>query len=136
MARTLRTEMQARSQAAARRHALLARRMRSTSRSAHADAIQKLANVKLEFRAEAAPKAARHALHRAVRPGPRCARKVSRTRSASAWRKRSEQLEKNIANSERQLARRDFLGQGAGQGGRNHPRQAGRIRGAAATKLS
>ncbi|HXS93456.1 MAG TPA: valine--tRNA ligase [Candidatus Limnocylindrales bacterium] len=75
----------------------------------HGDAIQKLANVRLEFLAEAAPKAA------AMRSTPQfdLLLKIPAQQEA-AQRKRlekeREQLVKNIANSKRQLGDDAFLG--------------------------
>ena len=75
----------------------------------HADAIQKLANVKLEFRSGAAPKT----------PAVRSTAEFDLTLEVPAaqeetQRKRQEkereQLVKNIANSERQLSDETFLG--------------------------
>ena len=75
----------------------------------HGDAIQKLANVRLEFLAEAAPKAA------AMRSTPQfdLLLKIP-AQQEEAQRKRlekeREQLVKNIANSKRQLGDDSFLG--------------------------
>jgi valyl-tRNA synthetase len=74
----------------------------------HEQAIQKLANVKLEFRAEAAPKAAAirsTAEFDLVLHVPRAQEDAQRKR----MEKEREQLQKNIANSERQLADETFL---------------------------
>jgi valyl-tRNA synthetase len=74
----------------------------------HAEAIQRLANVALEFRAEATPKAA------AMRSTPEFdlvlavpAAQLEAQRKRLA--KEKEQLEKNIANSRRQLTDEKFL---------------------------
>ena len=106
LARTLRTESQARSQAAAQ-GALYCRTASLAIAQRHADAIQKLANVKLEFKAEAAPKADAIRSTVGVRSGARHPQGQRKTPRAS--RRRSEQLEKNIANSKRQLADEAFL---------------------------
>jgi valyl-tRNA synthetase len=74
----------------------------------HADALQKLANVKLEFRAEAAPKAPAMrstAEFDLVLEVPKSQEEVQGKRVA----KEREQLEKNIANSKRQLTDEVFL---------------------------
>jgi valyl-tRNA synthetase len=74
----------------------------------HAGAIQKLANVKLEFKAEAAPKAAAMrstAEFDLVLEVPRSQEEAQTRRVA----KEREQLEKNVANSRRQLADEVFL---------------------------
>ena len=75
----------------------------------HAEAIQKLANVKLEFRADAAPKAAAirsTALFDLVLEVPKAQEEAQRKR----LEKEREQLVKNIANSNRQLGDETFLG--------------------------
>ena len=86
MARTLRTEskLDPKQQLAG---ALYSRSAALEVAQRHAEAIQKLANVKLEFKAEAAPKAAGHALHRRVRPGAATCPSRRKRRSASAWRR-------------------------------------------------
>jgi valyl-tRNA synthetase len=75
----------------------------------HAVAIQKLANVKLDFRAEAAPKAPAirsTAQFDLVLQVPQGQEEAQRKR----MEKEREQLRKNIANSERQLSDEVFLG--------------------------
>jgi valyl-tRNA synthetase len=75
----------------------------------HADAIQKIANVKLEFKAEAAPKAPvmrSTAELDLVLEVPRSQEEAKAKRDA----KELEQLDKNIASLERQLADEVFLG--------------------------
>jgi len=107
MARTLRTEskLDPRQLLAATlysRHAALAVAQR------YAEAIQKLANVKLGFKAEAAPKAAvmrSTADFDLVLEVPQAQEDAQRKR----LEKEREQLEKNIANSRRQLADEVFL---------------------------
>jgi valyl-tRNA synthetase len=74
----------------------------------HAEAIQKLANVNLEFRAEAAPKAAAMrstAQFDLVVAVPQVQEETQRKRLV----KETEQLKRNIANSERQLSDETFL---------------------------
>ncbi|HUI55840.1 MAG TPA: valine--tRNA ligase [Bryobacteraceae bacterium] len=74
----------------------------------HAEAIQKLANVKLEFKAEAAPRAAAirsTAEFDLVLEVPRAQEDAQRKR----MEKEREQLAKNIANSRRQLNDDTFL---------------------------
>jgi valyl-tRNA synthetase len=74
----------------------------------HAGAIQKLANVKLEFEAEAAPKAAAMrstAEFDLVLHVPKSQEDAQRKRLA----KEREQLARNIANSKRQLSDETFL---------------------------
>ncbi len=74
----------------------------------HAEAIQKLANVKLEFKTEVAPKAAAMgstALFDLVLHVPKAQEDAQRKR----LEKEREQLAKNIANSRRQLADETFL---------------------------
>ena len=75
----------------------------------HADAIQKLANVKLEFNAEAAPKSSAASRSTAefdlVLQLPRAQEDAQRQR----LQKECEQLAKNIANIERQLGDETFL---------------------------
>jgi valyl-tRNA synthetase len=74
----------------------------------HAQAIQKLANVKLEFRAEGAPKAAAirsTAEFDLVLHVPKAQEDVQRKR----MEKEREQLQKTIANSTRQLSDETFL---------------------------
>jgi valyl-tRNA synthetase len=75
----------------------------------HAEAIRKLANVGLEFRAEAAPKAVAirsTAEFDLVLHLPKTQEDAQRKR----MEKEREQLEKNIANLERQLGDEKFLG--------------------------
>jgi valyl-tRNA synthetase len=75
----------------------------------HGDAIQKLANVKLEFKTEAAPKSAMMrstAQFDLVLHVPKTQEDAQRKR----MEKEKEQLLKNIANSERQLGDETFLG--------------------------
>jgi valyl-tRNA synthetase len=75
----------------------------------HAEAIQKLANVKLEFKAEAAPRAAAMrstAQFDLVLRLPQAQLEAQRKR----LEKDREQLAKNIANSKRQLSDETFLG--------------------------
>jgi valyl-tRNA synthetase len=74
----------------------------------HAEAIRKLANVKLEFKAEAAPKAPAirsTAEFDLVLEVPKSQEEAKARREA----KEREQLEKNIANSKRQLSDEVFL---------------------------
>ena len=74
----------------------------------HAEAIQKLANVKLEFKAEAAPKAPAMrstAEFDLVLEVPKSQEEAQAKRVA----KEREQLEKNIVNSKRQLSDEVFL---------------------------
>jgi valyl-tRNA synthetase len=107
MARTLRTEAQLdpRQQLEG---AVYSRNSALEVAKRHAEAIQRLANVKLEFRSEAAPKAA------AIRSTAQfdVTLEVPRSHEA-AQRKRMEkereQLAKNIANSKRQLDDDVFL---------------------------
>ena len=75
----------------------------------HADAIQKLANVKLEFKSESAPKAP------VIRSTAEfdLVLEVSKSQEEAQSKRASkerEQLEKNIANSRRQLSDEVFLG--------------------------
>jgi valyl-tRNA synthetase len=75
----------------------------------HVDAIQKLANVKLSFKAEKAPKAAAirsTAEFDLVLEVPAAQEETQRKRQD----KERDQLVKNIANSERQLSDETFLG--------------------------
>jgi valyl-tRNA synthetase len=108
MARTLRTEakLDPKQQLAG---ALYSRTAGLDVAQRHAEAIQKLANVKLEFKAEAAPKAA------AIRSTaefdltlevPAAHEETQRKRQD----KECAQLMKNISNSERQLSDETFLG--------------------------
>jgi valyl-tRNA synthetase len=108
MARTLRTEakLDPKQQLAG---ALYSRSAALEVAQRHADAIQKLANVRLEFKAEAAPKAA------AIRSTaefdltlevPAAHEETQRKRQD----KECAQLMKNISNSERQLSDDTFLG--------------------------
>ena len=113
MARTLRTEakLDPKQQLAG---ALYSRNAALEIAKRHADAIQKLANVKLEFKAEAAPKAA--ALRSTARfdlilEVPAAQEEAQRKRQE----KEREQLVRNIANSERQLADETFLGRAPAQ---------------------
>ena len=77
----------------------------------HAEAIQKLANVKLEVQCRRPRRRAP-----AMRSTPQfdlvldVPEVAGGARSANAWRRKREQLEKNIANSERQLGDEAFLG--------------------------
>ena len=74
----------------------------------HAEAIRKLANVNLEFKAEAAPKAAAiksTAAFDLVLRLPKGQEAAQRKR----MEKEREQLQKNVANLERQLANDTFL---------------------------
>ena len=76
----------------------------------HATAIQKLANVKLDVRPEAAPKSAPAI---SSRPEFDLVLNVPRSHMAEQRKrleKDKEQLEKNIANSNRQLGDETFLG--------------------------
>jgi len=80
----------------------------------HGDAIQKLANVKLEFQAEAAPKAPAirsTAQFDLVLHVPKQQEEAQRKRV----QKEIEQLDKNIANSERQLNDDTFLNRAPAQ---------------------
>ncbi len=97
----------------------------------HAEAIQKLANVKLEFKAEAAPKAGAmrstaefDLVLRSAAVAGGSAAQAPRQRSAS-------NSTKNIANLERQLADEVFLGQRSRASGGGHPPETGRIQSAA-----
>jgi valyl-tRNA synthetase len=75
----------------------------------HAQAIAKLANIKLEFRAEAAPKSpvmSSTAQFDLVLEVPKAQEDTQRKR----LEKEREQLQKNIANSHRQLSDEKFLG--------------------------
>jgi valyl-tRNA synthetase len=81
----------------------------------HAEAIEKLANVKLEFQGGAAPKSAP-----AIRSTPEFDIVLNLPKmQADAQRKRlakdKEQLEKNIANSQRQLGDSTFLSRAPAQ---------------------
>lgn len=112
MARTLRTEakLDPKQQLAG---ALYSRTAGLDVAQRHAEAIQKLANVRLEFKAEAAPKAA------AIRSTaefdltlevPAAHEETQRKRQD----KECAQLMKNISNSERQLSDETFLGRAPG----------------------
>ena len=64
--------------------------------------------MKLEFKADAAAEGARDALHRAVRPGSRRS-EIHEEAQLKRVEKEKEQLDKNIANSKRQLSDDVFL---------------------------
>ena len=113
---------EARSQAAARGRALLPHRVarhRPAPRRRHPEARQREARVQGRGRAQGR----RHALHRRsstwCSTSPRSQEDPQRKR-----RKEREQLEKNIANSKRQLADEAFLAKAPRQGGREHSRRS------------
>ena len=108
MARTLRTEakLDPKQQLEG---ALYSRNAALVTARGHAEAIQRLANVKLEFKAEDAPKAAASrssAGFDLVLEVPRSQQEAQRKRVE----KEREQLIKNIANSKRQLSDETFVG--------------------------
>jgi valyl-tRNA synthetase len=108
MARTLRTEakLDPKQQLAA---TLYSRTAALDVARRHSGAIEKLANVKLDFKSEAAPKAAAirsTAVFDLVIEVPAAQEETQRKRQE----KERDQLVKNIANSERQLGDETFLG--------------------------
>jgi valyl-tRNA synthetase len=113
MARTLRTEMKIDPRQPLE-GTLYSRGAALAAGRKHCEAILKLANVKLEFRSEEAPKAA----GMASTPEFDLALNVPAAQ-LEAQRKRlvkeKEQLEKNIANSRRQLGDETFLGRAPAQ---------------------
>jgi valyl-tRNA synthetase len=113
MARTLRTgaKLDPKQQLAG---TLYSRRPALEVARRHAEAIQKLANVKLEFKAEAAPKATAirsTAEFDLVLEVPQAQQEAQRKR----LEKERDQLSKNIANSRRQLGDDTFLGRAPAQ---------------------
>jgi valyl-tRNA synthetase len=107
MARTLRTESKLDPKQRLE-GALYARNSALEVARGHAEAIQKLANVTLEFKAEAAPRAAAMrstAQFDLVLKVPQAQEEAQRKR----LEKERDQLVRNIANSERQLSDDTFL---------------------------
>ena len=103
LARTLRTESQARSQAAARRRAVFAQRRagsRRAPRRGHSEAGQRDAGIQGRGRSQSRR---RHALHRRIRPGAATFPNRRRKRSANAWTKSATSSTKTSPTSKRQL---------------------------------
>ena len=110
MARTLRAENKLDPKQRAARRAVFARPGAGNRRAATPSAIQKLANVNLEFRAEAAPKACRHALHRRIRPGPERSPIAAGRAAQAPGERHAISFNETSPTPERQLSDPVFLG--------------------------
>ncbi len=97
----------------------------------HAEAIQRIANVKLEFKAEAAPKSRRHAFHRRVRPGAARSRRAGRE-PTQARRKGARATDEEYRQLRTPVSRRDVSQPRTREGGRQYPSEALRLQSAVA----